>query len=220
MIPLQRAALKYGARSPWLRAPRSRAPQAHRNSSNSTPPKDSTSPATPKDQPPRSPNEVIIGNAKAEPVDIPIQLWYHRLGPVSSFFSWFHRSQEKRPYTVQVCTTLITYLCGDLLAQDIGGELYDPTRTLRMLTIGALASIPGYKWYVSIVRMTSQKRCWSRTTWHTAHGLTKEQVPVSREKLQFLVQGRIDRYQGHGQPDGFHARLQHLLLRHAGDSNR
>ena len=85
--------------------------------------------------------------AKAtEPVDIPTSLWYHRLGPVTDFFSWFHKTQAKRPLTVQVCTTLITYLCGDLLAQDIGGEPYNPLRTLRMLTIGAVASIPGYKW--------------------------------------------------------------------------
>jgi len=80
------------------------------------------------------------------PVDIPIPLWYHRLGPISHFFSWFHRTQVKRPLTVQLCTTLITYLCGDILAQEIGGEPYDPWRTLRMLTIGGLASLPGYKW--------------------------------------------------------------------------
>jgi hypothetical protein len=87
-----------------------------------------------------------LNKAKREPVDIPIPLWYHRLGPVSNFFSWFHRTQVRRPLTVQLCTTLITYLCGDLLAQNIGGEPYDPWRTLRMLTIGGLASLPGYKW--------------------------------------------------------------------------
>jgi hypothetical protein len=84
---------------------------------------------------------------KDEPIDIPTSLWHQRLGPVTDFFSWFHRTQQKRPLTVQVCTSLTVYLCGDLLAQEIGGEIYDPTRTLRMLTIGALASIPGYKWW-------------------------------------------------------------------------
>ncbi|KAK6379242.1 hypothetical protein LTS17_006160 [Exophiala oligosperma] len=58
----------------------------------------------------------------------------------------------KRPYTVQVCTTLITYLCGDMAAQEIGGEAYDGNRTLRMLTIGAIASIPGYKWFLFLGR--------------------------------------------------------------------
>jgi hypothetical protein len=123
--------------------------QAQRNSS-SNPPKDPTpsTPAKSNDLPPHSLNEVAAGETAKpiEPVDIPIQLWYHRLGPVSDFFKWFHRTQAKRPYTVQICTTLTTYLCGDLLAQDIGGELYDPWRTLRMLTIGAIAAIPGYKW--------------------------------------------------------------------------
>ena len=86
---------------------------------------------------------------KDEPIDIPTSLWYQRLGPVTDFFSWFHRTQSKRPLTVQVCTSLTVYLCGDLLAQEIGGEKYDSRRTLRMLTIGAVASIPGYKWYNS-----------------------------------------------------------------------
>lgn len=84
---------------------------------------------------------------KDDPIDIPTSLWHQRLGPVTSFFTWFHRTQQKRPLTVQVCTSLTVYLCGDLLAQEIGGEKYDSTRTLRMLTIGAVASIPGYKWY-------------------------------------------------------------------------
>lgn len=148
MIPLQRVALKFGARSPWLRLPRSRFQHAQRNSSNSTSPKDSTKPPTRNQLPSHTLNGAIVEAAKTEPVDIPIQLWYHRLGPVSTFFTWFDRMQLKRPYTVQLCTVLTTYLCGDLLAQDIGGELYDPIRTLRMLTIGAIAAIPGYKWYV------------------------------------------------------------------------
>ena len=84
---------------------------------------------------------------KDEPIDIPMQSWYHRLGPVTNFFGWFHRTQQKSPLTVQLCTSTFVYLCGDLLAQEIGGELYDGQRTLRMLTIGAVASIPGYKWY-------------------------------------------------------------------------
>lgn len=84
------------------------------------------------------------------PIDIPTSLWYQRLGPVTNFFRWFHRTQEKRPYTVQISTSLTVYLFGDLLAQDIGGEYYDPKRTLRMLAIGAIASVPGYKWLCEI----------------------------------------------------------------------
>lgn len=146
MIALYRAPIKFGARSPWLRLPRSRPQHGQRNTSNSTPAKDSTNAAKQDKLPPHTPYEIPVEGAKAEPVDIPIQLWYHRLGPVSTFFRWFHRTQEKRPHAVQVSMTLITYLCGDLSAQEIGGEPYDGKRTLRMLTIGAIASIPGYKW--------------------------------------------------------------------------
>ncbi|RMZ91164.1 hypothetical protein DV736_g1608, partial [Chaetothyriales sp. CBS 134916] len=82
------------------------------------------------------------------PLDVPVSLWYRRLGPVTQFFGWFHRTQGRRPLTVQLVMTLLTYLTGDLLAQEIGGEGYDPWRTLRMLTVGAIAAIPGYKWFI------------------------------------------------------------------------
>ncbi|KAH0832491.1 hypothetical protein AYO21_05173 [Fonsecaea monophora] len=160
MHPLHWAALKSSARSTSFRVRVSGARarlnhHAQRNSSHSTnsgPVKDTTSPR-PRSQntiPPHSLHQVPVGETSkpVDPVDIPIQLWYHRLGPVSTFFQWFHRTQLKRPYTVQLCTTLTTYLCGDILAQDIGGEPYNPWRTLRMLTIGALAAIPGYKWFL------------------------------------------------------------------------
>ncbi|EXJ87991.1 hypothetical protein A1O1_04918 [Capronia coronata CBS 617.96] len=155
MISLQRLSGRFGASSPWLRIPRTRAPQhAQRSSSKSTSSKDQTNPNNQiqSQLPPHLPSEIVTQSTKIEPVDIPIQLWYHRLGPVSTFFSWFHRMQLKRPYTVQLSTTLTTYLCGDLLAQDIGGEPYDPIRTLRMLIIGAGAAIPGYKWFLFLGR--------------------------------------------------------------------
>ena len=156
MIAVQRHSLRLGAKSPFLRAPHLR-PQplrTQRNSSNSNAKTPQSNDSTAKNQIPsqvaRKPqHEAGTEASQTEPVDIPIQLWYHRLGPVSTFFSWFHRMQMKRPYAVQVGTTLTTYFCGDILAQDIGGEPYDGTRTLRMLTIGAIASIPGYKWYVT-----------------------------------------------------------------------
>ena len=91
-----------------------------------------------------------LEHVESAPIDIPTSLWHQRLGPVTSFFRWFHRTQEKRPYTVQISASLTVYLFGDLLAQDIGGEHYDPKRTLRMLTIGAIASVPGYKWLCKI----------------------------------------------------------------------
>ena len=79
-------------------------------------------------------------------VDVPIPLWYHRLGPVTSFFGWFNRTQQRRPLTVQFCTSLTIYLFGDLLAQRVEGAEYDPKRTLRNLVVGGVSSLPGYKW--------------------------------------------------------------------------
>ena len=79
-------------------------------------------------------------------VDVPINLWYHRLGPVTSFFGWFNRTQQKRPLTVQFCTSLTIYFFGDTLAQRIEGGEYDPKRMARNLIVGGISSLPGYKW--------------------------------------------------------------------------
>lgn len=135
----RRAFHQLNARSPLARIPR----RNTRTASSENGLKNSNS--SPAESGPKSlPNSL---KSKDEPIDIPTSLWYQRLGPVTDFFTWFHRTQQKRPLTVQVCTSLTVYLCGDLLAQEIGGEKYDSTRTLRMLTIGAMASVPGYKWY-------------------------------------------------------------------------
>jgi len=98
--------------------------------------------------PPRTKREPspTVDNGSSRHLDIPSTIWYRRLGPVAEFLRWFHSAQTKRPYTVQLCTSLTVYLTGDLLAQDIGGEPYDSKRTIRMLTIGAIAAIPGYNW--------------------------------------------------------------------------
>lgn len=101
-------------------------------------------PSTPTDivtEVPHAPKPSLV-------LDVPSPLWYHRAGPVKDFFVWFSRVQRRRPLTVTLATSLTTYLAGDLLAQEIGREPYDVTRTLRMLTIGAIASIPGYKWFM------------------------------------------------------------------------
>jgi protein Mpv17 len=72
---------------------------------------------------------------------------------------------SRRPYTVQLISTLVIYLIGDLTAQRIAPSSqiassdseslptsYDPLRTLRALTIGGLAAIPGYHWFVFLAR--------------------------------------------------------------------
>lgn len=90
--------------------------------------------------------EATQAQAAVRSTTTPSPAWYQRLGPVSDFLAWFHRTQTRRPYTVQFCSTTVVYLAGDLSAQRIGGEEYDPWRTVRMLVIGGIASIPGYKW--------------------------------------------------------------------------
>jgi|SRR5271156_1317317 len=149
MIPLRCAAFRAGAEKFISRrlqiSSLRQTKRRHISSSKQTPSEASRAP-----RPPHTPNEVVVESREAAPIDIPPAVWYQRLGPITDFFSWFSRNQRNRPYTVQLCTSLVTYLCGDLLAQEIGGERYDPKRTLRMLLIGSISSIPGYRWYAKL----------------------------------------------------------------------
>ncbi|KAF6235354.1 hypothetical protein HO173_006550 [Letharia columbiana] len=88
------------------------------------------------------------GSSIATPAEIsPRPLW-ERLGPLSEVFAGYARAQRQRPWTTQFGTSLVVYLCGDLTAQYIDGEQYNPFRTLRHLTIGGISSIPSYLWFV------------------------------------------------------------------------
>lgn len=85
----------------------------------------------------------------------PGPFWYERLGPVTRVAQAYGRSQRKRPYITQLCTSLVIYLCADCSAQQISGKDYDPERTGRSLIIGAISSIPSYKWYAEALLQNS-----------------------------------------------------------------
>ncbi len=76
----------------------------------------------------------------------PLHLW-QRLGPLTKAFNGYGRAQSTRPYATQVATSVIIYFCGDLGAQKVGGDAYDPWRAARNMAIGAVVSIPAYNWY-------------------------------------------------------------------------
>lgn len=85
---------------------------------------------------------------------------------IGSILQGYAKNQAQRPYTTQICTSIIIWLCSDLSAQllfspepidgenhgsvDKSQELqgYDPWRTARHLTVGIVASIPSYEWYI------------------------------------------------------------------------
>lgn len=104
------------------------------NSSNSNP--------RTKAEDPASGTSIPVPNTVAT-----LPLW-QRLGPLSSGFRAYGRSQRKRPYTTQFVSSLVVFFLGDLGAQRINGDEYDPARSGRALVIGGMASIPSYKWFV------------------------------------------------------------------------
>ncbi|TVY90365.1 Protein SYM1 [Lachnellula willkommii] len=77
----------------------------------------------------------------------PLPLW-QRLGPLSRGFEAYGRSQRKRPLTTQFWSALVVFFLGDLSAQSITDEEYNPARSLRAIAIGAGAAIPSYKWFL------------------------------------------------------------------------
>lgn len=74
-----------------------------------------------------------------------VPLW-QRLGLVSRGIAAYGRSQQRRPYRTQFITSLVIYFLGDISAQSISGDEYDPVRTGRALVISACSSILSYKW--------------------------------------------------------------------------
>ncbi|KAK4448319.1 putative mpv17 pmp22 family protein [Podospora aff. communis PSN243] len=82
------------------------------------------------------------------PNNIPTLPFWQRLGPLTRAAEAYGRSQRRRPLTTQLCSSLVIYFASDISAQSIGGRGYDPERTVRSLIIGAISSIPSYKWFV------------------------------------------------------------------------
>lgn len=96
--------------------------------------------------------------------------------PLGRFGRWYADVQARKPYTTQVWSSIVIYLCGDLSAQLLfpsekpapakndgddsktpaqlkdGDEKevthvgYDPLRTVRHLIVGTGSSIPSYIW--------------------------------------------------------------------------
>lgn len=92
------------------------------------------------------------GTSIPVPNTVPTLPIWQRLGPLSSAFRAYGRSQRKRPLTTQLVSSIVVYFLGDLAAQKINGDEYNPARAGRALIIGGMSSIPSYKWLVVMLR--------------------------------------------------------------------
>lgn len=103
------------------------------------------------------PNGIIV------PGPPPLPLYYQAtraLSPVVRAFQAYGRAQNRRPYTVQLLTSITIYLLGDINAQLLFGDKdkpYDPIRTLRMITIGGILSAPSYRWFLYLSDLFSPR---------------------------------------------------------------
>ena len=74
------------------------------------------------------------------------------IDPVLRPFRAYDRMQQRSPLITQWESALIIYYLGDLSSQAMvtngfQDDRYEPIRGLRAMTIGAIAAIPGYKWF-------------------------------------------------------------------------
>lgn len=107
----------------------------------------------PSTNPAERPTDPATTNGTSIPIPIPatiptLPLW-QRLGPLTTAFEALSRSQRKRPWTTQFVSTVVVYFLGDITAQSLRDEEYEPGRTARSMVIGAGAAIPTYTWYAS-----------------------------------------------------------------------
>lgn len=126
------------------RAALRRSPQRHNLITKRQSHSNNNNPTTPRSTPVEDTSAVTTIPVPNTVATLP--LW-QRLGPLSRAFEAYGRSQRKSPYATQFYSSLGIYLLGDMTAQSISGEDYDPFRTMRALIIGAGSSIPSYKWY-------------------------------------------------------------------------
>lgn len=82
--------------------------------------------------------------------NVPTLPFWQRLGPLTRLAQAYGRAQRSRPYVTQLCSSLVIYFAADISAQSISGSEYDPKRTGRSLTIGAISAIPSFEWCVPL----------------------------------------------------------------------
>ncbi|KAI9745835.1 MAG: hypothetical protein M1818_000516 [Claussenomyces sp. TS43310] len=138
---------------PWPRPQPGPSRTKRQNSSNNNNNNNNNNSLTSPSQQPRKAS-ADASNTSAAGTSIPVPstvatlpLW-QRLGPLTRCFEAYARAQRKRPYVTQFCTSLVIYFLGDLSAQSIGDDEYDPVRAGRALVISAGSSIPSYKWFL------------------------------------------------------------------------
>ncbi|BDD64343.1 hypothetical protein MAP00_009170 [Monascus purpureus] len=133
-------------------------------------------PTTPTPTPP--PTTTATGTPPAT-LTLTQSIWrIVKASPAGKLASMYARGQRERPYTMQVGSYILVYLCGDLSAQllfpaDSGDDdkhdeekkederaqdgnvstqsaevKYDPWRTFRHILVGIGSSIPTYKWFM------------------------------------------------------------------------
>ena len=168
---------------PRTSCPRVRQQRRYNSSTPESNPKNTNQPSqshnsTPSTSPPPTPPPGSVASpAGGSTAPVPARSLREviQAGPVGRLGRSYSRVQQRRPYTTQLCSSVVVYLCGDLSAQLLfptekpaqrqsetepstekkgeevdygGGSSYDPWRTMRHLTVGVGSSIPSYNWYV------------------------------------------------------------------------
>lgn len=138
MMPIRQLGSRSCARSIWARSPR----RAY--SSQPQPPPSPSGQQTP------TPASDVKTTSPPAPVPAPAPSPYLR--PAVRFFKWYRHHERHSPHTTQLWITPLIYLAGDLSAQLITGDDYDPARALRAVLVGTVVAVPSYRWLMLLSR--------------------------------------------------------------------
>lgn len=70
----------------------------------------------------------------------------NRRGALTCLAEAYGKANGKRPFVVQMASALVIFALGDMFAQRIGRDKYDPVKTARTAFIGGTIGFPQFKW--------------------------------------------------------------------------
>lgn len=113
--PRVRQQRRYNSSTPESNPKNTNQPSQSHNNAPSTSPPPTSSHATPSTPPPGS----VASSAGGSAAPVPARSLREviQAGPVGRLGRSYSRVQQRRPYTTQLCSSVVVYLCGDLSAQ-------------------------------------------------------------------------------------------------------
>lgn len=77
------------------------------------------------------------------PNNVPTLPFWQRLGPLTRAAEAYARAQRKRPYTTQLCSSLVIYLCSDCELANTRGVAAGSERIAKLTRMRSIGTVDG-----------------------------------------------------------------------------